>query len=434
MSVPSEEPLVPDEQALDAEYGALRKDMRDLGARVDTARTFGIAAVGAVLTLAIQQHLAVIAIGSLGLAHCFALLDLTNAHRYSLIARRARRVERAIDAYEEYRRRCDPQSLEDLRNRLDSLDKRPFQQMLNEPGAHQMHFTYPRAVFQLLYPALIVTAGVLAIGLQAKRGPDWTIALVVGGVAALWLLCAPPYLDPTKPPLRWWRHGAATSVGARAARTAVAVFAVVAVAIATLLAWGALRNPPLQRPGSLFVQTVPAVRDVAVTLDVLPSCSFPRARLLISWVGRARALSIGLPANLRLADGPRVQNVTVSVYGSSASIDLLGTASRANTGRCTLALPGLVGGGEAQSARTELQDDPRRAFGVHAGVGYLSTGSPVTSCATAAASAPPLTCAVVLHLAESGSASERAVHLIVAALLLLTAMAIGTGWLLAGAR
>jgi hypothetical protein len=427
-----EEPLVPSRAALQHEYAGLRTDLRDLGARVDTVRTFAIAAVGAVLTLAIQQHLSVIAIGGMALAHCFALLDLTGASRYQVFAGRARQVELALDAYEDLERLEDDDATERLRDRLDGLDKRPLQVMLNEPGRHAMHFTYPRAVFRILYPALIAAGGVLAIGLQLKDGRAWTIAIVAGAVVAFWVVCAPRYLDPTKPPLFLWRRPGPSWRASRASGVVVLTFDVLALAIATFLVWGALRNPPSQPSGSLAVQAVPSVRALSVVLNVSPSCSSIRASLLVHWKGRASRLALALPANLRFADGDGNRRVIAAVHGASAMLQLAGNPSPTHGGRCTFALPSLVGAGQAQAGRINLESPTSGELDYASGLGYTEAGV-IAVCTTATSPSPPLTCGMLLHVTEPGSGSERVLLTVIAALMVLFAVLLSAARLLAGA-
>src|SRR4051794_902288 len=99
--------LAPSRTDLEAEYAASREHLRHLDGRVDAARTFGVGAVGAVLPLAIQQPLAVVALGGAALAHCFALLDLPTSFQSATFASRARKIELALDAYAEHARRKD---------------------------------------------------------------------------------------------------------------------------------------------------------------------------------------------------------------------------------------------------------------------------------------------------------------------------------------
>lgn len=206
MTAPAGDPsLVPSQEALEREYADLREDLRHVGTRIDAARTFGVGAVGAILTLAIQQQLAVVALGGAGLAHCFALIDLTNSFRYSNLAGRARRVELALDAYIEYERSADDQARIMLEDSLDDLGKRPFQLDLNEPGRHQMAFAHPKAVFKVLYPTLLLAAGLLSIFLQVRSGTRLEAGGVTFLAVSIWGYCLPKYLDPTRPPLCWTR-------------------------------------------------------------------------------------------------------------------------------------------------------------------------------------------------------------------------------------
>lgn len=424
--------FTPSREQLAEEYAALRQDIQHIAGRVDTIRTFGVGAVGAVLILAIQQGLAVIALGGAALAQCFALIDLTGAYRYTTFAGRARRIELALDAYDDHERAGDDHSHALVLNRIDNLEKRPFQLELNEPGTHEMAFIYPRAVFRILYPALIAAGGVLAIGLQWREGPGLAVAGVVALVLTLWCLCVPSYLDPTKPPLLWW-------FGRRRLRSVwmgwtAAVVDVLLLAGAVALLWPAVQSPPAQRPGILSIATSPAVRSVEARFDVRPSCSSVRAKLVIQAEGPARTAVVRLPANLRPRHLPASATITVAVTNGSARLSIDGMPSEERGGRCTFAIPALVGTGAVDRAVVMTHMTPSTQFSTEDAVGYSRAPAQVATCTAFATGAPTLTCSALLRLEDADSDRKRLAQFGLSAALVLAALLVAGCWLIRGSR
>ncbi|MHB8235000.1 MAG: hypothetical protein ACYDHT_10145 [Solirubrobacteraceae bacterium] len=435
MSGDGEEPLVPSRTQLQEEYAGLREDLGQMGGRVDASRTFGVVAVGAALALAVQQHLALVAIGGAALAHCFALLDLTNSHRLAVFAGRARRVELALEGYDEHERLKDSEAHEQLQTRLDALGKRPWQLVLNEPGRHEMHFTYPRAVFRLLYPAMVGAGGILAIVLQCKKGSEWSTGAVCAVVLALWAYSLPAYLDPSRPPLRWWDGVRGGDRVGRLRAAALFATATAALVVAVVLLWPVFRHPPRQHPGLLAVSLTPAVRDVSVRLALKPACSPTRATVQVHWTGAGEGLlTVRLPRNLRPAGRSDERVVTVATRGDSALLALRASPSAGRAGRCTFALPVIVGSGQAASGQVSVSLSADVRLEGQQASGYLAPPGALGECEALRGGAAARTCAGVLQLEAHNSASTRLTRLALAAALILFTVLLICGRLLAGQR
>lgn len=393
--------LVPAEADLRTEYAELREDVRHAGGRVDTARSFGVAAVGALLTLAVQQRQGVIALAGVVLAYLFALVDLVNGFRYEQRSRRAREVELAIDAYEEFHRRGgDERSTARLETALGKLDKRPFQTELNEPGRHAMAFAHPRPVFAYLYPSLICASALLAIWLQARNGPlGETIAVAVAALL-LCALCLPRFLDPTRFPIA--RRGAGADLLAGIPVSAFVIASIVFIALALFIALPALGTPDRQGPGSIEVGLVPRARDVAVRLALAPTCGTGPAHLEVSWRGRVRELTVRLPENFEIPGGRHT--VTIDHPTSSTAVALKAHSAATEAGRCTLALPGLVDSGQASRGVTRMRLAAADQMALEGAPSIaLARLGPCTS-----APAEPVTdCSGLLRLSQSGSSGQR---------------------------
>jgi hypothetical protein len=424
----SEEPLVPDHEALRMEYDALREDLRYTGARVDGVRSFGVAAVGAVLTLAIQQHLAVIALAAMVITYCFTLIDLVNAHRYGRFAQRAKRVERALDAYVEHERLgAEPIARDQVAKELLRLGKRPYQAELNESGRSELAFVHPRPVFKFLYPALLFGSAALAVVIEARNGSAQDLAIVTTVALGLLALTLPRFADPTWKPVAWWR-------GKGRGRGRWIAWRVVPVGIAALLGLGlfaglpALGTPPVQDPGTISVGLAPSARDLSARLDLAPTCSASTATLELTWHGSADNLIVGLPSNFTTAGGGR--SVSIDPGGSSAKIALRAEPGEELAGRCTLALPGLVGSGQAEAGLTRLRL-PRSFGGFELGGRGPAPTARVGPCAAAAVGAPASTCAGLLHLVEAGSSDQRVEDLALGGAAVLAALILFAAYMLA---
>jgi hypothetical protein len=429
VSPPSEEPLVPDRLVLRAEYDALREDLRYTGARIDAARSFGVAAVGAVLTLAIQQQLAVIALAAMAITYCFTLIDLVNAHRYGRFAQRAKRVELALDAYEEYERRPSDRRKRDLlADLLLQLGKRPYQAELNEPGRRELAFVHPRPVFKFLYPLLLVGSAALAVVIEARSGSAEELWAVTVAALALLVLFIPRFLDPTWPPIAWWL-GRGRGRARRIAWWAIPVAALALIALGLSWVLPALHGVPDQGAGSVAIGLAPRVRAVRADLRLAPDCSDARGTLTVSWHGHADRLTLNLPANLTSAAGG-AHSVSLHPEGDSVTVPLQVHPGEEVTGRCTLALPSLVGSGQAEAGLTRLRLPARfGGFGLE-GLGAATTAQ-VGPCTAAAAGRPASTCSGLVHLVQSGSSDERLRHLALGAVALLAAALLLCGLALA---
>lgn len=399
-----EESQVPTEEALLNEYNALGEDLRHTGGRADAARSFGVVTVGAVLTLAIQQHLAVLALAAEILVYCFTLIDLVNSHGYASFAQRARRIEMALDDYQEVERNPeDPKIRDRLQRRLSGLGRRPYQAVLNEPGRSALAYTQPRPVFRYLYPLLFVGSAILAVVIQARNGTGAEIAAVVAGALVPLALFLPRFADPKWPAIEWWREreaGRARKFFWFATPLLIAMLLILAVI------WGlpALRNPPDQAPQTLTVGAMPSVDSLRAQIELTPSCSSSRGTLSLTWRGRLHQLQIRLPENFESSDGRRI--LVLYPSASSEVVHLIAEPAEELAGRCTLALPALVGSGEASTGLTRLRL-PRR-FGSFELIGAQGGASAhLGPCSAAIGSVPVSTCAGLLHIVEDRSSDER---------------------------
>jgi hypothetical protein len=428
VSAPSEEPLVPDRLALGAEYDALREDLRYTGARIDAARSFGVAAVGAVLTLAIQQQLAVIALAAMAITYCFTLIDLVNAHRYGRFAQRAKRVELALDAYEEYERRpADGRKRDLLADLLLLLGKRPYQAELNEPGRRELAFVHPRPVFKFLYPLLLVGSSALAVVIEARSGSAEELWAVTVAALGLLVLFIPRFFDPTWPPVAWWL-GKGRGRARRIVWWAIPVAALGLIALGLAWVLPALHGVPDQNPGRVEIGLVPRVRAVRADLRLAPDCSDARGALTVTWRGLADHLTLTLPANLTSAVG--AHSLSLHPDGSTVTIPLQVHPGEEVAGRCTLALPALVAGGQAVTGLTRLRlPSSFGGFGLE-GLGAATT-SQLGPCTAAAGGRPASNCAGLVHLVEEGSSDERLRDLALGAAALLAAALLLCGLALA---
>jgi hypothetical protein len=425
-------PFTPSRATLEEEYRGLREHLQQIGSRVDAVRTFGVGAVGAALILAVQQRLAVVALGGAALAHCFALVDLTNAYRYATFAKRARLVELALDAYYAFEREGDDAAEENVLSRLDGLDKRPFQLELYEPGRNEMAFMYPRAVFRVLYPALFSAGVVLAIVLQVLEGPAVAVAAVAAAAVVLSALCVPSYLDPSKAPLQWWKQARVGLSTRRYGGKVTVVVAAALIAVALGVLWPLVQQTPEQAPGTLSVTANPAVQNIAVTLSAKPRCSRFAASLVIRGVGSARTVTVRLPRQLRMTSQPSRSLVTARVRGSTSRFELQATPSKSMAGRCTFAIPALLATGQAQRADVDVQA-PDAVRVADPASSDLQLVPQQIACSATAAVRPAVTCAGVISLDPPFGSSARAWRVAIAALLAASGIGLITRRLFVGA-
>jgi hypothetical protein len=412
-------PHVPSEADLREEYRHLREDLQHASGRADAARTFGVAAIGAILTLSIQQRLGVVALAGAVFTYLFALVDLVNAFRYELRAQRARRIELALDAYEEVARHDrDEASTALLEGELLDLGKRPFQTELNEPGRHAMAFAHPRPVFKYLYPGLLLGSALLAVWLQVRNGSAAETAGTGFAAATLLAVCLPRFLDPTKYQIARWRTGRA-SVSQRAASYGLPLLAAVLLAFALLAAIPAIKAPPSQVPGRLSVGLAPGAA-AHVELILAPSCARGQGRLVVSWRGSARDLAVRLPQNVESLEGRRT--LSQHLAASPISIPIATLPSSQAAGRCTFAVPALVGSGMASYAVARIRL-PANEGGLEVSGLPASFSARLGPCATIGSRDPAADCSGVLHLADADSDRERLWRVALAALALFLALA-----------
>jgi hypothetical protein len=399
-----EEPRVPSERALLDEYNALGEDLRHTGGRVDAARSFGVVTVGAVLTLAIQQQLAVLALAAEILTYCFTLIDLVNSHGYASFAQRARRIELALDDYQEAERNPgDASVLAKLQRRLGGLGRRPYQAVLNEPGRSALVYTQPRPVFRYLYPLLFVGSAILAVLIQVRNGSGAELVAVVAGALIPLALFLPRFADPKWAAIEWWREKDGTRLR-KFAWFAIPLLVAALLILAVSWALPAFRIPPDQASQALSIGAMPPVGSLRARLDISPSCSSARGILNLSWRGRTHQLQIRLPENLESADGQR--SLVLHPRASSQMIPLIARPAEELAGRCTLALPALVGSGETSAGLTRLRL-PRRFAGFELTGAHSGASGHLGPCGTAVGSVPVSTCAGQLHIVEAGSSDER---------------------------
>ncbi len=425
---PEDNPLVPSRDDLRDQYRALGEDLRHSGGRVDAARSFGVITIGAVLSLAIQQHLAVLALAAELLAYCFALVDLVNSHTYATFAQRARRIELALDAYEEAERYPDDLVLsEDLAQRLDGLGRRPYRAILNEPGRNALAFTPPKPVFHYLYPLLLIGSAVLAVLIQWRSGSAAQVAEVIVVALVPLALFARGFLDPKWAPIEWWRESGAGPIR-RATGPVLLLLCAVLLVIAALTAVPALSGVPRQSSGVLRVASVPS-RALDARIAISPRCAGAPGVLRLSWPGSISTLQVALPGNFESRDGRHV--LTFHPRGSAVALAVQADGSAVHAGRCTLALPTLVGRGGASLGETRLRL-PRESDGFRLeGTASALVGT-LGPCASGKGGVPIADCAGVLHLTEPGEADRRLIDLALSAAAVAIALVLVAAYLFVG--
>ncbi|HEY5198887.1 MAG TPA: hypothetical protein VIJ51_17850 [Solirubrobacteraceae bacterium] len=159
---------------VEAEYLATTAYVERISRTIQNGRTFGLTAVGGVVTLAIQQEAATIALLAVPLTFMFALVDGYQSFQYQNAAARLRAIELIRQSRISMTLRGDrppEQSERRLRSRINQLNAGPYQEELRGFGREELSYL-PRPIFRHLYPAVATGAAVVACAVQLAHGFD----------------------------------------------------------------------------------------------------------------------------------------------------------------------------------------------------------------------------------------------------------------------
>jgi hypothetical protein len=351
------------------EYSELQERLRHLDTRVDTARTFGVGVSGAVLTLSVQQSTPLIALGGAALAHGFALIDAYNSFQYRTGADRARRLEEVFDARDRLRRLTvttpSPSQLtrqkaasQALRKALGRLGKRPYQREVNAPGRREMAYLHPTAVFQRLYPGLVIAGVVLAIVLRLRNDGSSPLATVIFGTALL-AVTLPSYIPLER--LAFVPNRVQSLASGRS--TVISIVFIAAVGITVWMYWTTLWVPRAAHVGTVKFTPPRGATHFRVSFDAAGACSTHTAAISVRWNGGSGSIRMTVPSGWTIRESrstsSRVSILTATQTGlrHRAMAIVAFPTPDSRLGRCRISFPRATGLPPGSSVELRVRRD-----------------------------------------------------------------------------